>query len=193
MTCHGDGKNKKDIKIEKIFHELGINYTDTNEASCLLILNEFDGNKILLEKYLRNIHKQLEKLTNIKNLAALFSKKLKEIDYSLVKKIKNENINEAEKILKEQKKINDEKKVIENNNKMDKVINSFLNLDKEIQKDIVDIAEKNYLKEVPNINADLLQIYRKNSYRVYLKMIYLKLLDILKIEYPKIFKVGEIS
>lgn len=193
MTCHGDGKNKKDIKIEKIFHELGINYTDTNEASCLLILNEFDGNKILLEKYLRNIHKQLEKLTNIKNLAALFSKKLKEIDYSLVKKIKNENINEAEKILKEQKKINDEKKVIENNNKMDKVINSFLNLDKEIQKDIVDIAQKNYLKEVPNINADLLQIYRKNSYRVYLKMIYLKLLDILKIEYPKIFKVGEIS
>jgi len=193
MTCHDDEKNKKDIEIEKIFHELGINYTDTNEASCLLILNEFDGNKILLEKYLRNIHKQLEKLTNIKNLAALFSKKLKEIDYSLLNKIKNENINKAEKILKEQKKINDEKKVIENNNKMNKVINSFLNLDKEIQKDIVDMAEKNYLKEVPNINADLLQIYRKNSYRVYLKMIYLKLLDILKIEYPKIFKVGEIS
>ena len=167
-TCHvhENGKNKKDKEIEKLFHEFGINYTDTNEASCLLILNEFDGNKILLEKYLRNIHKQLERLTNIKNLAALFSKKLKEIDYSLVNKIKNEKINEAEKILKEQRKINDEKKVIENNNKMDKVINSFLNLDKEIQKDIVDIAEKNYLKEVPNINADLLQIYRKNTYKV---------------------------
>ena len=196
-TCHvhenEKSKREKDIEIEKIFHELGINYTDTNEASCLLILNEFDGNKILLEKYLRNIHKQLERLTNIKNLAALFSKKLKEIDYSLVNKIKNENINKAEKILKEQKKINDEKKVIENNNKMDKVINSFLNLDKETQKDIVNMAEKNYLKEVPNINADLLQIYRKNSYRVYLKMIYFKLLDILKIKYPKILKVGEIS
>ena len=76
---------------------------------------------------------------------------------------------------------------------MDKVINSFLNLDKETQKNIVDMAEKNYLKEVPNVNTDLLQIYRKNSYRVYLKMIYLKLLDILKIEYPKILKVGEIS
>ena len=196
-TCHvhenEKSKREKDIEIEKIFHELGINYTDTNEASCLLILNEFDGNKILLEKYLRNIHKQLERLTNIKNLAALFSKKLKEIDYSLVNKIKNENINKAEKILKEQKKINDEKKVIENNNKMDKVINSFLNLDKETQKDIVNMAEKNYLQEVPNINADLLQIYRKNSYRVYLKMIYFKLLDILKIKYPKILKVGEIS
>ncbi|ERT42616.1 hypothetical protein [Fusobacterium nucleatum] len=190
-TCHvhENGKNKKDKEIEKLFHEFGINYTDTNEASCLLILNEFDGNKILLEKYLRNIHKQLERLTNIKNLAALFSKKLKEIDYSLVNKIKNEKINEAEKILKEQRKINDEKKVIENNNKMDKVINSFLNLDKEIQKNIVDIAEKNYLKEVPNINADLLQIYRKNTYKVYLKMIYFKLLEVIK---SKNIKIGEV-
>ena len=190
-TCHvhENGKNKKDKEIEKLFHEFGINYTDTNEASCLLILNEFDGNKILLEKYLRNIHKQLERLTNIKNLAALFSKKLKEIDYSLVNKIKNEKINEAEKILKEQRKINDKKKVIENNNKMDKVINSFLNLDKEIQKDIVDIAEKNYLKEVPNINADLLQIYRKNTYKVYLKMIYFKLLEVIK---SKNIKIGEV-
>ncbi len=187
--CHVHGeknKKEKDTEIEKIFHELGINYTDTNEASCLLILNEFNGNKILLEKYLINIHKQLERLTNIKNLAALFSKKLKEIDYSLINKIKNENINEAEKILKEQKRINDEKKVIENNNKMDKVINSFLNLDKETQKDIVDMAEKNYLKEVPNINADLLQIYRKNTYRVYLKMIYFKLLEVIKSENIKI-------
>ena len=181
--CHVHGEK---TEIEKIFHELGINYTDTNEASCLLILNEFNGNKILLEKYLINIHKQLERLTNIKNLAALFSKKLKEIDYSLINKIKNENINEAEKILKEQKRINDEKKVIENNNKMDKVINSFLNLDKETQKDIVDMAEKNYLKEVPNINADLLQIYRKNTYRVYLKMIYFKLLEVIKSENIKI-------
>ena len=89
-TCHVHEKNKKDEKIESIFHELGINYTDTNEASCLLILNEFEGNKILLEKYLLIIHKQLEKLTNIKNLAALFSKKLKEIDYSLINKIKKE-------------------------------------------------------------------------------------------------------
>ena len=72
---------------------------------------------------------------------------------------------------------------------MDKVINSFLNLDKEIQKDIVDIAEKNYLKEVPNINADLLQIYRKNTYKVYLKMIYFKLLEVIK---SKNIKIGEV-
>ena len=190
-TCHvhENGKNKKDKEIENLFHEFGINYTDTNEASCLLILNEFNGNKILLEKYLINIHKQLERLTNIKNLAALFSKKLKEIDYSLINKIKNESKDEAEKILKEQKKINDEKKIIENNNKMDKVINSFLKLDKEVQKNVVNIAEQSYLKEVPNINVDLLGIYKKNTYRVYLKMIYFKLLEVIKSEN---IKIGEV-
>ena len=188
-TCHVHEKNKKDKKIENIFHELGINYTDTNEASCLLILNEFEGNKILLEKYLLIIYKQLERLTNIKNLAALFSKKLKEIDYSLINKIKNESKDEAEKILKEQKKINDEKKIIENNNKMDKVINSFLKLDKEVQKNVVNIAEQSYLKEVPNINVDLLGIYKKNTYRVYLKMIYFKLLEVIKSEN---IKIGEV-
>ena len=190
-TCHvhGNEKNKKDKEIEKIFHEFGINYTDTNETSCLLILNEFDGNKILLEKYLINIYKKLERLTNIKNLAALFSKKLKEIDYSLINKIKNESKDEAEKILKEQKKINDEKKIIENNNKMDKVINSFLKLDKEVQKNVVNIAEQSYLKEVPNINVDLLGIYKKNTYRVYLKMIYFKLLEVIKSEN---IKIGEV-
>ena len=110
-TCHvhENGKNKKDKEIEKLFHEFGINYTDTNEASCLLILNEFEGNKILLEKYLLIIHKQLERLTNIKNLAALFSKKLKEIDYSLINKIKKENEDNIEKILENKKKIKDEK------------------------------------------------------------------------------------
>lgn len=190
-TCHvhENGKNKKDKEIENLFHEFGINYTDTNEASCLLILNEFNGNKILLEKYLINIHKQLKRLTNIKNLAALFSKKLKEIDYSLINKIKNESKDEAEKILKEQKKINDEKKIIENNNKMDKVINSFLKLDKEVQKNVVNIAEQSYLKEVPNINVDLLGIYKKNTYRVYLKMIYFKLLEVIKSEN---IKIGEV-
>ena len=107
----------------------------------------------------------------------------------MINKIKNESKDEAEKILKEQKKINDEKKIIENNNKMDKVINSFLKLDKEVQKNVVNIAEQSYLKEVPNINVDLLGIYKKNTYRVYLKMIYFKLLEVIKSEN---IKIGEV-
>ena len=189
--CHVHGeknKKEKDIEIEKIFHELGINYTDTNETNCLLILNEFDGNKILLEKYLRNIHKQLEKLTNIKNLAAFFSKKLKEIDFSLINKIKNENKDNSEKIKEEQERIEAEKKALENINRQEKIIDYFINLDKSIQKDIVNLAEQDYLKETPNINTEMLQIYKKSSYRIYLKMIYSKLSNILKIEYPELLE-----
>ena len=72
---------------------------------------------------------------------------------------------------------------------MDKVINSFLKLDKEVQKNVVNIAEQSYLKEVPNINVDLLGIYKKNTYRVYLKMIYFKLLEVIKSEN---IKIGEV-
>ena len=188
-TCHVHEKNKKDEKIESIFHELGINYTDTNEASCLLILNEFEGNKILLEKYLLIIHKQLEKLTNIKNLAALFSKKLKEIDYSLINKIKKENKNNIEKILEEQKKIKDEERRIENSICMDKIIDNFLSLDKEIQENIVNLAEQKFLKENPKTNPDMFKVIKKSSYRSHLRMIYSKLLEIIKDEN---IKIGEV-
>ncbi|WP_338997530.1 hypothetical protein KST01_03670 [Fusobacterium animalis] len=188
-TCHVHEKNKKDEKIESIFHELGINYTDTNEASCLLILNEFEGNKILLEKYLINIYKQLEKLTNIKNLAALFSKKLKDIDYSLIKKIKKENKNNIEKTLENQKKIKDEERMIENTINMDKIIDNFLSLDKEIQENVVNLAEQKFLKENPQTNLDMFKAIKKSSYRSYLRMIYSKLLEIIK---SKNIKIGEV-
>ena len=183
-TCHvhENGKNKKDKEIEKLFHEFGINYTDTNEASCLLILNEFEGNKILLEKYLLIIHKQLERLTNIKNLAALFSKKLKEIDYSLINKIKKENKDNIEKILENQKKIKDEKRIIENTINMDRIIDNFLSLDKEIQENVVNLAEQKFLKENPQTNLDMFKAIKKSSYRSHLRMIYSKLLEIIKRE-----------
>ncbi|ERT34650.1 hypothetical protein ABVN55_10090 [Fusobacterium animalis] len=183
-TCHvhENGKNKKDKEIEKLFHEFGINYTDTNEASCLLILNEFEGNKILLEKYLLIIHKQLERLTNIKNLAALFSKKLKEIDYSLINKIKKENEDNIEKILENQKKIKDEKRIIENTINMDRIIDNFLSLDKEIQENVVNLAEQKFLKENPQTNFDMFKAIKKSSYRSHLRMIYSKLLEIIKRE-----------
>lgn len=187
-TCHVHEKNKKDKKIENLFHELGINFTDTNEFSCLLILDKFEGNKILLEKYLISIYNQLKKLTNIKNLPALFSKKLKDIDYSLVNKIKNENQNELKKVQKEKKITKDEERIKENNEKLDKYIDEFLKLDKNIQKNIVDLAEQNYLKENSEINIEMLKIIKKNTYRVYLKMIHFKILEVTK---KNNLKVGE--
>ena len=179
-TCHVHEKNKKDKKIENLFHELGINFTDTNESSCLLILDKFEGNKILLEKYLISIYNQLKKLTNIKNLPALFSKKLKDIDYSLISKIKSEDKNELKKIQKEKEIIITEERIKENDKKQNQFVNEFLKLDKSIQENIVDLAEQNYLKENSTINIEMLEVIKKNTYRTYLKMIYFKLLEIIK-------------
>ena len=191
-TCHVHEKNKKDKKIENLFHELGINFTDTNEASCLLILDKFEGNKILLEKYLISIYNQLKKLTNIKNLAALFSKKLKEIDFILLKQIKNENENTTKKIEEENKKNESQEKVINMSNEQNQVIYNFLNLDKKVQENFVHLAEEKYFEENPTIkNSDLFRTMKITSYRVYLRTIYQKLLDILKIELPELIEVGE--
>lgn len=182
-TCHVHGK--KDKKIENIFHELGVNYTDTNEISCLLLLNEFNGDKILLEKYLLAVYKQLERLTNIKNLAAVFSKKLKEKDYVLINKIKNKKNEEVKKNQNEIKKNENEEKVIESTNKQDNFINAFLKIDKKIQENIVSLAEQNYLQENPALNIDMFKLVKKNSYMIYLRMLYFKLLKVIKIEYPQ--------
>ena len=156
-TCHVHEKfkNKKDKEIENIFHELGINYTDTNEASSLLILKQFDGNKSLLKKYLLSIHNQLKKLTNIKNLAALFSKKLKEIDFILLKQIKNEDENVTKKIENENKKRETQEKIINVSNEQNKIINNFLSLDKIYKKKLLMLLKKNILKNFLNLKRML--------------------------------------
>ena len=59
---------------------------------------------------------------------------------------------------------------------------------KNIQKNIVDLAEQNYLKENSEINIEMLKIIKKNTYRVYLKMIHFKILEVTK---KNNLKVGE--
>ena len=106
----------------------------------------------------------------------------------MINKIKKENKNNIEKTLEEQKKIKDEERSIENTNNMDKIIDNFLSLDKEIQENVVNLAEQNYLKENSVINIEMLKAIKKNTYRTYLKMIYFKLLEIIK---KNNIKVGE--
>ena len=103
-------------------------------------------------------------------------------------KFAKENKNNIEKTLEEQKKIKDEERSIENTNNMDKIIDNFLSLDKEIQENVVNLAEQNYLKENSVINIEMLKAIKKNTYRTYLKMIYFKLLEIIK---KNNLKVGE--
>ncbi len=113
-------------------------------------------------------------------MSILFSKKLKDIDYSLISKIKSEDKNELKKIQKEKEIIITEERIKENDKKQNQFVNEFLKLDKSIQENIVDLAEQNYLKENSTINIEMLEVIKKNTYRTYLKMIYFKLLEIIK-------------
>ena len=92
------------------------------------------------------------------------------------------------KIQKEKEIIITEERIKENDEKQNQFVNEFLKLDKSIQENIVDLAEQNYLKENSVINIDMLKAIKKNTYRTYLKMIYFKLLEIIK---KNNLKVGE--
>ena len=100
----------------------------------------------------------------------------------MINKIKKENEDNIEKILENQKKIKDEKRIIENTINMDRIIDNFLSLDKEIQENVVNLAEQKFLKENPQTNFDMFKAIKKSSYRSHLRMIYSKLLEIIKRE-----------
>ena len=72
---------------------------------------------------------------------------------------------------------------------MDKIIDNFLSLDKKVQENVVNLAEQKFLKENPKINLDMLKTIKKSSYRSHLRMIYSKLLEIIKREN---IKIGEV-
>ncbi len=110
----------------------------------------------------------------------------------MLKQIKNENENTTKKIEEENKKNESQEKVINMSNEQNQVINNFLNLDKKVQENFVHLAEEKYFEENPTIkNSDLFRTMKITSYRVYLRTIYQKLLDILKIELPELIEVGE--
>ena len=191
MTCHDDEKIKKekDSEIEKIFHELGINYTDTNEIYTSKILEALDGNKEFLKIYLERIYKKISRLSAVKNIAALFSAKIKEINYSLIENIKNKN-KLKEKEIQETRKKEDKVREINKENIIKKeTIEYFLTLDKEIQKDIVEESEKNYFKMHPEVKD--LEIFKKASYSLYLQIIYKELIYVIERNYPELLIESE--
>ena len=186
MTCPGDEKNKKekDLEIEKIFHELGINYTDTNEIYTSKILEVLDGNKEFLKIYLERIYKEISRLSAVKNIAALFSARIKEINYSLIENIKNKNKLKEKEIQETRRKEDKVREINEENIIKKETIEYFLTLDKEIQKDIVEESEKNYFKMHPEVKD--LEIFKKASYSLYLQVIYKELICVIEKNYPEL-------
>lgn len=191
MACHDDEKNKKekDSEIEEIFHELGINYTDTNEIHTSKILEALDGNKEFLKIYLERTYKEISKLSAVKNIAALFSAKIKEINYSLIENIKNKNKLKEKEIQKTRKKEDKVREINKENIIKKETIEYFLTLDKEIQKDIVEESEKNYFKMHPEVKD--LEIFKKASYSLYLQIIYKELIYVIERNYPELLIESE--
>ena len=185
-TCHEGKKKRKDKDIEKIFHKLKINYTDANEKYSLKILEELDGDKKLLKNYLEKIYREISNIPKIKNIAALFSTKIREINYSLIENIKNKEkfkTNEVEEIRKKEEKA---REIVEEYATKKQTIEYFLTLDKEIQKDIVEKSEINYLKTHPDGNG--LEIFKTVSYNLYLQVIYKELIEVIRKNYPELLE-----
>ena len=185
-TCHEGNKKRKDKDIEKIFHKLKINYTDANEKYSLKILEELDGDKKLLKNYLEKIYREISNIPKIKNIAALFSTKIREINYSLIENIKNKEkfkTNEVEEIRKKEEKA---REIVEEYATKKQTIEYFLTLDKEIQKDIVEKSEINYLKTHPDGNG--LEIFKTVSYNLYLQVIYKELIEVIRKNYPELLE-----
>ena len=60
----------------------------------------------------------------------------------------------------------------------------IVDLDKKLQKDIVEKSEKNYLKTHPEVKD--LEIFKKASYSLYLQVIYRELMAVIEKDYPRL-------
>lgn len=185
-TCHEENKKSKDKDIEKIFHELKINYTDTNEKSSLKILKELDGDKKLLKNYLENIYREISNIPKIKNIPALFSSKIREINYPLVEKIKNKDKSKTKEIEEIKKKEEKVTAIIEEHTTKKKTIEYFLTLNKEIQKNIIEKSEEKYLERYPDNKG--LEIFKTTSYNLYLQVIYKELIEVIRKDYSELLE-----
>lgn len=63
-----------DLDFEKIFHELGVNYTKTNKESIEKLLQKMKSHEV--ERYIRELYKNIKENPDVKDVNALFSVKI---------------------------------------------------------------------------------------------------------------------
>ena len=150
--------------------------------------------KVLSEDEIRNIFKnKVNYYLNLYEVTGNFDETKKELKEKLntvegFDKLKEEYMNKFIEIIESKKIKESETKV--NIQKQEDIIKNFLSLDKNIQKEIIDIAEKKYFKEFPEVEKNVVfKKVKEDSYFLYLKMLYPKLLDTLKIEFSDILQV----
>lgn len=150
--------------------------------------------QVLSEDEIRNIFKnKVNYYLNLYEVTRNFDETKKELKEKLntvegFDKLKEEYMNKFIEIIESKKIKESETKV--NIQKQEDVIKNFLSLDKNIQKEIIDVAEKKYFKEFPEVEKNVVfKKVKEDSYFLYLKMLYSKLLDTLKIEFSDILQV----
>ena len=150
--------------------------------------------KVLSEDEIRNIFKnKINYYLNLYEVTGNFDETKKELKEKLntvegFDKLKEEYMDKFIEIIESKKIKESETKV--NIQKQEDIIKNFLSLDKNIQKEIIDVAEKKYFKEFPEVERNVVfKKVKENSYFLYLKMLYPKLLDTLKIEFSDVLQV----
>lgn len=150
--------------------------------------------KVLSEDEIRNIFKnKVNYSLNLYEVTGNFDETKKELKEKLntvegFEKLKEEYMDKFIEIIESKKIKESETKV--NIQKQEDIIKNFLSLDKNIQKEIIDVAEKKYFKEFPEVERNVVfKKVKENSYFLYLKMLYPKLLDTLKIEFSDVLKI----
>lgn len=80
----------EELDFEKIFHELGVNYTKTNQKSIEKLLIKMKPYEV--ERYIRELHKNIKENPDVKNVSALFCTKIQkgELQINIVKEEKEE-------------------------------------------------------------------------------------------------------
>ncbi|KYM42212.1 hypothetical protein [Fusobacterium necrophorum] len=93
---HDHDEHELDFHFEKIFHELGVNYTKTNRESIVKLLQKMKPYEV--ERYIRELHKNLKENPSVKDINALFSVKIQrqECQINTPKKEEEEKTSKAE-------------------------------------------------------------------------------------------------
>ncbi|CAL7907029.1 hypothetical protein HMPREF1049_1590 [Fusobacterium necrophorum subsp. funduliforme ATCC 51357] len=71
---HDHEEHDLEFDFEKIFHELGVNYTKTNQESIERLLQKMKPHEI--EHYIRELYQNIKENPNVKDINALFSAKI---------------------------------------------------------------------------------------------------------------------
>ncbi|EIJ71936.1 hypothetical protein HMPREF1049_0113 [Fusobacterium necrophorum subsp. funduliforme ATCC 51357] len=92
---HDHEEHDLELDFEKIFHELGVNYTKMNQESIERLLQKMKPYEV--EHYIRELYKNIKENPDVKNVNALFSAKIQRQECQ-INTVKKEELKKIETI-----------------------------------------------------------------------------------------------